>query len=144
MTPPLHFATGILISKALVFLPIWILLPLCLIFHGLCDFYPEYTGFRLGRKKEKGADVFMILEIIMMFTLLVYVLYNLSWLIVWCLLFSILPDILEEIYQSITKAGWDKPLWFFHTGKWQSNISLKPIQGGVLDLALFVLILMGT
>lgn len=139
MTAPLHCSIGILLGRLL---PPWASISLCLLLHPALDFYPEYTGAGLGKKLERGGVFFEAVEIVLVFAIIVmFILYH-SWGIFWCLVMSVLPDGLEALWQGVTKAGWDRPLFFFHKNSWQKS-AMDPINCGVLELVLFSLFSIG-
>jgi hypothetical protein len=138
MTAPLHMAVGVLLSRCL---PAWAAIPACLFYHAVMDYYPEFTGY-FDKPKQKGTDFFVLCEICMGFALLIWFLYHPSWLTILCMYVSCTPDIAEAIYQGIFKSGWDRPLCFFHANKWQ-GFAMRPVQCGLLDTAIFSLILIG-
>jgi hypothetical protein len=138
MTAPLHCAFAVLLSRCL---PAWAAIPLSLLIHIPCDLYPEYTGFFEGRQ-TKEKNIFALCEICMGFALIIWFLFNPSWLAVWCMGVSVIPDIFEWIFQRVRGEDWDRPLFFFHANSWQ-GFSMKPVQCGILDAAIFSLILIG-
>jgi hypothetical protein len=130
--------TGILLSRCL---PAWAAIPLSLLIHIPCDLYPEYTGFFEGRPSV-SKHVFALCEIVMGFALIIWFLFYPSWTAVICMAVSVIPDICEEIFQKVRGEDWDRPLWFFHANNWQ-QIATTPVRGGLLDVTIFSLILIG-
>ena len=135
MTPPLHAATGILLSRALG----WWGVPFSLFYHAIMDYYPECTSVQLGQKWPKGVMTFALIEIVLGITILIYFVCRPSWVMLACIIASVLPDIIE--YLDGTK-DWDHPLFWFHANKWQ-GFSMRPVQCGLLDAAIFSIILIG-
>ena len=134
MTPPLHAATGILLSRALG----WWGVPFSLFYHAIMDYYPEYTGFDF-KKLTKYDIIFATIELILGLVVIAYLVMYGSWCMAVCVVVSCLPDIIEYLYGT---KDWDRPLFWFHANKWQ-GFSMRPVQCGLLDAAIFSIILIG-
>lgn len=130
---PMHSVIGLSLVKIL---PWYIALPLSFLSHFLLDLYPEATGIDNKNGLQKQNMFFTITQFLLGIGIILFLIFNFTWLNLIAIILANLPDIWDAICV-LTKRN---KFWFCHHGNFPFKIEhwqefcMQPWKNAVLDL----------